>query len=115
MIWWKVYSFNRRINSKDFSVLFLCEWKIKHNASPAARNDNAAFKKGSVNERTIRRCYAKFESGDESLKNIDQGRPETVVNNEVLRTIVEKILGNIVRDYAEELGVCPTTIHVIQN
>ena len=43
------------MNSKDFRVLFLYEWKSKHNATAAARNINAAFGNGSVNERTIRR------------------------------------------------------------
>ena len=41
-----------------------------------------------------------FETGDESLANEDQSRPKTVVDNEVLLTIVEKIPGNTVRDYA---------------
>ena len=40
----------------------------------------------------------KFETGDESLTNEDRGRPETVVNNEVLRAIVEKNPDNTVRD-----------------
>ena len=63
-----------------------------------------------MNEHTIRRWYAKLETGDESLTNEDQDRPETIVDNEVLRAIVEKNPGNSVRDYVEELGVSPTTI-----
>ena len=31
-------------------MLFLYEWKSKHNAAAAARNINAAFGNGSVNE-----------------------------------------------------------------
>ena len=45
-----------------------------------------------------------------SLTNNDQGRPETVVDKEVLRAIIEKNPGNTVRDYAKELGVSPITI-----
>ena len=51
----------------------------------------------------------KFETEDESLKNEDWGRQETVIDKEVLRAIVEKSLGNTIRDYVE-LGVSPTTI-----
>ena len=56
------------MNFRDFRVLFLYEWKRQH---------NAAFGNGSVNERTIRHWYAKFETGDESLTNEYWGRPET--------------------------------------
>ena len=45
----------------------------------------------SVNECTIRHWYANFETGYESLTNEDRGRPETVVDNAVLRAIVKKI------------------------
>ena len=57
------------MNSRDFRVLFLYEWKSKHNTAATARNMNAVFGNGSVNERTFRRWYAKFETGDESLPN----------------------------------------------
>ena len=59
------------MNSSVLKVLFLHEWKSKHNAAAAAWNINAAFGNGSVNERTIRRWYAKFETVDESLTNED--------------------------------------------
>ena len=90
MIWWYVYNFNRRINSRDFRVLFLYEWKSNHNAAAAAQNFNAAFISGYVNERTILNGYIKFETGDESLRNKDRGRPERVVDNEILGEIVKK-------------------------
>ena len=76
------------MDSRDFRVLFLYEWKIKHLAAAAARNTNTVFWIGSVNERTIRRWYAKFEIGDEILTNEHRGWPETGVDNEVLRAIV---------------------------
>ena len=91
------------MNSRDFKVLFLYEWKSKH---------YAAFGNGSVSERTIWRWYAKFETGDESFTNEDRGRLESVVNNGVLWEIVEKNTGNTetIRDYIEEFGVSPTII-----
>ena len=95
-----IYSFNRKMNSRDFRVLFLYEWKNKHNAAAAARNINAAFGNGSVNECTILCWYEKLgvkvcmkyspvfnvlmKTGDESRSNKDQGRSEIVVDKEVL-------------------------------
>ena len=98
------------MNSRVFRVLFLCEWKSKRYTAAAARSINATFENGSVNERTIQSWYAKFETGDESLTNEDLSRPETVEDNDVLRAIVKNNPGNTVRDYAEELGISPTTI-----
>ena len=79
MIWWKVYSFNCKMKSRDFRALILYEWKNKHNALAVAQNINTALRIGSVNERTIQCWYAKFEIGDESLANEDWYRPETEV------------------------------------
>ena len=59
------------INSRDFKVLFLYDWKSKRDAAAAARNINAAFRNGFVNEHTIWRWYAKFETGDEKHQNED--------------------------------------------
>ena len=78
------------MNSRDFRVLFLYECKSKHNSVAAARNIDSAFGNGSINEFTIRCWYAKFETGNMSLTKEDRGRPEAVVDNEVLRSIVEK-------------------------
>ena len=79
------------MNSKDFKVLFLYDWRSKHNAAAVVRNINAAFGNGSVSKRTFRRWYAMFETWDKSLTNDDRGRPETDMGNDVFRAIVEKI------------------------
>ena len=54
------------MNSRSFRMLFLLQWKSKHNAAAVARNIDAAFGNSSVNECTIQHWYAKFETGDES-------------------------------------------------
>ena len=77
------------MNSRDFCVKNY-EWKNKPNAVAAAQNTYAAFEKCSVNERNIRRWYANFETGDECLKNEDQDRPETVVDNDALCAIIAR-------------------------
>ncbi|GFQ81516.1 hypothetical protein TNCT_679351 [Trichonephila clavata] len=76
-----------RINYREFRVLLLYEWNIDHNVAAAARNINAALGDSSVNEITIRRCYANFEFGDESLPNKDRGRPETVVDKKSYKLV----------------------------
>ena len=84
------------MNFRDFRVLFLHEWKSKHNAAAAAQNIYAAFGNGSVNECTIRRWYAKFETVDESLTDEGRGKADTVVDNQVVRALIEKDPGNTV-------------------
>ena len=61
-------------------MIFLYEWENKHNAPAAAEYINAAFGNGSVNQRTIRRWYANFETRDESLT-------KTLVDNRLLWTM----------------------------
>ena len=55
------------MNSKDFRMLFLYEWKSKQNAAAAAQDINAALENDSVSEHTIRLWFAMFETGDEKL------------------------------------------------
>ncbi|GFY52613.1 hypothetical protein TNIN_250331 [Trichonephila inaurata madagascariensis] len=80
-----IANITQRKNSRDFSLLFWYEWKSNHNVTATARNTNAAFGDVSVSERTTSSVIAKFESGDDSLTNKDRGKPDTVVDNEVLR------------------------------
>ncbi|GFU61736.1 hypothetical protein TNCV_4612141 [Trichonephila clavipes] len=65
---------------------------------------DATIREMSVNQRTIQRWQSKIEFGDENFTNEYQGRPETVVGNEVLRAIFEQNPSNTFRNYAEELG-----------
>ncbi|XP_066253422.1 histone-lysine N-methyltransferase SETMAR-like [Euwallacea similis] len=95
---------------RDFRVLYLNEWKSGHNAVEAARNINCAFGEGSANERTIRRWYAKFESGDKSLEIEDRGKPKSALNDEVLQVLVEANPRQTVRELSEELNVSIATI-----
>ncbi|GFY49581.1 HTH_48 domain-containing protein [Trichonephila inaurata madagascariensis] len=98
------------MNSWDFRELFLYQWKGDHNAATTVWNINTSFGSSSVNEHIILRWYAKFESGDESLSNEERDRPETVVNSEILRKVVEQNPISTVRDYSEELVVTTRTI-----
>ena len=89
----------------DFRTIFLHEFKFNQSAIETTRKFNQAFGNDSVNERTVRRWFAKLGSGDFSLEvEPRSGRP-TVIQDEDLRTLVETDPLQIVREMAEELGV----------
>ena len=81
----------------DFRPIFLYEFKLNQSAAETARKINQAFGNDSVNERTDRRWFAKFRSGDFSLEYEPRsGRPR-VIQDEYLRTLVETDPSQIVR------------------
>ena len=89
----------------DFRPIFLYEFILNQSAAETARKINQAFGDDSVNERTIRRWFAKFRSGDFGLEDeLRSGRP-TVIQDEDLRTLVETDPSQMVRGIGEELGV----------
>ena len=97
------------MNSGDFRMLFLYEWKSKHNDVAAPRNINATFRNDLVNGHTIRHWYAKSETGDENdkrrtLQTLDCCGQWSFERNSW------KNHGNTLWEYAEERGVSPTTI-----
>lgn len=98
------------ITKEEMRLIFLYEWKLQHNASEAARNINSAFGQHSTNDRTIRRWYAKFESGDETRMITDRGRPEVAIDNEELRTNIEQNPCQSVREIAKQFNVGTMTI-----
>ena len=73
----------------DFHSIFLYEFKLNQSAAKAARKINQAFGKDNVNERTVRRWFAKFRSGDFSLEDEPRIGQPTVIQDEDLRTLVE--------------------------
>ncbi|GFY43515.1 hypothetical protein TNIN_240471 [Trichonephila inaurata madagascariensis] len=74
------------MNSRDFRVLFLYEWKGDHNAAAAVRNINVVLENCSTFESGTHISYL---SDDESLNNEIHDRPVTVGDNEILRAITE--------------------------
>ena len=89
----------------DFRPIFLYEFKLNQSAPETHRKINQTFGSDSVNERTVRRWFAKFRSGDFSLEDDPpSGRP-TVIQGEDLRSLVETDPSQTVCGMAEELGV----------
>ena len=89
----------------DFRPTFLYEFKLNQSTAETARKINMAFGNDSVNERTVRRWFAKFRSGDFSLEDEPRSGRPTVIQDEDLRTLVETDPSQTVRGMAEELGV----------
>lgn len=74
-----------------------------------ARNINEVFGENVANERTVRRWFKKFRSGDFSLENEPRGRPETKVDDE-LKVAVEADTTQTTRELAAKFNVSIPTI-----
>ena len=74
---------------RDFRLIFLYEFKLNQSATETARKTNKTFGNYSVNERTVRRWFATFRSGDFSLEDEPRSGRSTVSLDENLRTLVE--------------------------
>ncbi|CAH2085375.1 unnamed protein product [Euphydryas editha] len=57
----------------DFRPIFLYEFKLNQSGAETAQKINQTFGNDSVNERTIRRWFAKFRSGHFSLNSPGHG------------------------------------------
>ena len=73
----------------DFRPIFLYEFKLNQSAFETTRKINQAFDNDSVNERSVRRWFAKCRSGDFSLEYEPRSGRSTVMQGEDLRTPVE--------------------------
>ena len=73
----------------DFRPIFLYELKLNQSAAETDRKINQAFGNDSVNERTVRRWFAKLRYGDFSLEDEPRSGRPTVVQDEHLRTLVD--------------------------
>uniref|UniRef100_A0A5S6QSI7 HTH_48 domain-containing protein n=1 Tax=Trichuris muris TaxID=70415 RepID=A0A5S6QSI7_TRIMR len=94
-----------------FREFYLYEWKNDTNAAVTAQKINTAFGAHSVSERTVRRWYRKFEQGDESLESEPYGRPETQVDTDTLKELLEADPSLTVRELAADLDLAHSTAH----
>nr|XP_023030100.1 uncharacterized protein LOC111518017 [Leptinotarsa decemlineata] len=98
------------MSSSDFRTIYLYEYKLNQSAAKTAQKINEAFGNGSVNERTVRRWFAKFRSGDFSLEDEPRSGRPTVIQDEALRSLMETDPSQTVRGMAKELGVSPHAV-----
>ncbi|VDO76661.1 unnamed protein product [Heligmosomoides polygyrus] len=87
------------------------EWLLGNDTGTAVANICRACKEDAVSQRTVRRWFNRFESGDTSLEDREHsGRPSTVDDDEVRRCIKEKLEATT-RELATTLGCSKSTIH----
>ncbi|EZA49067.1 Histone-lysine N-methyltransferase SETMAR, partial [Ooceraea biroi] len=85
--------------------IFLYEFKLSHSTAKAARNINTAFREDFVSDRTIRRWFEKFRSGNTNLDNLPRGHAPLVVDDNVLKDMVEADSHLSVRDVASAFTI----------
>ncbi|KAF2352159.1 hypothetical protein FHG87_017081 [Trinorchestia longiramus] len=94
----------------DLRLLMLHEFKLGHNASEASANINRAWGEESTRDRTVRRWFWKFRSGDENLKD-EEGRGRLgSLENEQLHAVVEQNLRQSVKEISQTLGISIATV-----
>ncbi|KAK6043275.1 hypothetical protein COOONC_19220, partial [Cooperia oncophora] len=77
------------MDKSKLRVVLEYEFRRGSTAAQAVRNITVVFGEDAPNERTVRRWFAKFESGDFDLQNESRGRPECKLNNDELKAVVE--------------------------
>jgi len=98
------------MDKSKIRVIFEYEFRRGTNAAQTARNINDIFGKDVANERTVRRWFEKFRSGDFDLENEPRGRPETKVDNDELKVVVEADTSQTTRELAARFDVTIPTI-----
>ncbi|XP_075862154.1 histone-lysine N-methyltransferase SETMAR isoform X2 [Microcebus murinus] len=103
-------NFCETMDKSKIRVIFEYEFRHGTNASQTARNINEVFGKDVANERTVRRWFEKFRCGDFNLENEPRGRPETKVDNDELKAVVEANPSQPTRELAARFDVSIPTI-----
>ncbi|KAF2355667.1 Transposase type 1 [Trinorchestia longiramus] len=94
----------------DLRLLILHEFKLGRNASEVFANINRAWGEESTRDRTVRRWFGKFRSGDESLKE-EEGRGRLgSLENEQLHAVVEQNPRQSVREMSQALDISIATV-----
>ena len=70
------------MDKSKIRVIFEYEFRRGTNATQTSRNVNEVFGKDVANERTVRRWFEKFRSGDFDIQNEPRGRPESKVEDD---------------------------------
>ncbi|KAF2360082.1 hypothetical protein FHG87_009162 [Trinorchestia longiramus] len=94
----------------DLRLLLLHEFKLGHNASEASANINLVWGEESTRDRTVRRWFRKFRSGDESLRDEESRGRLGSLENEQLHAVVGQNPRQSVREMSQTLGVSIATV-----
>jgi histone-lysine N-methyltransferase SETMAR len=98
------------MEKSDIRVILKYEFHRGTTAAQTARNINEVFGTQVVNERTVRDWFVKFRSGSFDLHNQPRGRPETKLDNDELKALVESDPAQSARELALKFNVSKATI-----
>jgi histone-lysine N-methyltransferase SETMAR len=93
-----------------YRVIFEYEFHRGTSASETARRINDVYGDGAAKENIVRFWFQRFRSGNFNLQNKPRGRPETNVDNEELRTILEVDPSQSTSELAVGCGVSDKTV-----
>lgn len=98
------------LTKREIRIIILHEWKLGVNASEASRKINKAWGEGTAPERTVRRWYQAFRSGDFTLDDKDgRGRP-VLLDNTNLRAVVDAMPSASVREISTEVNASKSSV-----
>ncbi|CEF59836.1 Histone-lysine N-methyltransferase SETMAR [Strongyloides ratti] len=95
---------------RDIRIIFLYEFKRGTNAARTTQNINDAFGENTVNASTVQRWFKKFREGNENLEDEERGRPNSVIDEEELKRVIETDPRQTVREISEVLGVSKSCV-----
>jgi transposase len=98
------------MDSKQIRAIFLFQFKLCRNAAETAREVNKAFGPDTANERTVQRWFERFRNGNESLEDMERCGGPVLIDDEMLKNLVEANTRVTVRELALNLNVCPKTV-----
>ena len=98
------------MDKSKISAIFEYKFRCGTNATEIARNANSMFGNGSSSHSTVSLWFVKFRSGDFSLENKPHGRPQSKVNNDKLKAIIESDTSQTTCELASKFSVSTSTI-----
>ena len=98
------------LSKRDIRAMMLYEFKRGTNAAKTTQEINKTFGENLVSPSTVQRWFKKFREGSEDLENEKREKPESVLDNDVLREVVEANPRTTVRELARKLNVSKSTV-----
>ncbi|CAI9719933.1 Hypothetical predicted protein [Octopus vulgaris] len=104
------------IDKSGIRAVLKFEFFLGNTASQTPRNINGVFHSNVVTQQTVSNWFAKFRSGNFDLTNEQRGQPETKVENDKLKAIVESDPSQSACELSLLFGVSKQTIltHLLQ-
>lgn len=98
------------MDKSKIRVVYEYEFRRGTTAAEATRRICAVFGEGSTTRATVNNWFQKFKDGNFDLANQPRGRPESKVNNDELKAVVESDPSQSTRVLASTFGVSVPTI-----